>query len=1021
MLPLPLPRCRAWLYSVLTAASFAQAQSSLSSSSVGADGLTGSTTPTSTDTVATATIAGTPVTYSPKFTVPASADTGQNLIPNIVDPQAVDVQSVCPGYKASGIKRDANGFSATLNLAGKACNVYGTDVDTLNLTVQYQNADRLSISISPANIDALNSSWYILPEELIPRPAVDPDADSTAQDNDFQVAWSNDPSFSFSVIRRSTGDVVFSTEGSVLVYEDQFIEFVTSMPEDYNIYGLGEHIHGLRLGTNYTATIYAADVGDPIDDNIYGSHPFYLDTRYFEVDPDTGNLTYVADSSAAAPNSSYVSYSHGVFLRNAHGQEILMRPENVTWRTLGGTIDLFFFDGPTQPEVTKQYQYGAIGLPAMQQYYTFGYHQCRWGYANWSQFEEVVDNFVKFDIPLENIWLDIDYMKEYRDFTTDPNTFPLEEGVQVLKRLHDGGRHFIPIVDSALYIPNPDNKTDAYDTYSRGHESDVFLKNPDGSEYIGAVWPGYTVFPDWLSGASVPWWSDELVRWHKEVAFDGIWIDMSEVSSFCVGSCGSGNLSLNPAHPPFALPGEPGNVIFDYPEGFNITNATEAASAAAASSSQAAATSATASSSATTSYLRTTPTPGVRNVNYPPYVIDNVQGDLAVHAVSPNATHFNGTQEYDVHNLFGHGILNATYHGLLDVFPGRRPFIIGRSTFAGSGKWAGHWGGDNYSKWAYMYFSIPQALSFGLFGIPMFGVDTCGFNGNSDEELCNRWMQLSAFFPFYRNHNTLSAKSQEPYVWSSVIDASKKAMSIRYALLPYMYTIFHAAHTTGSTVMRALAWEFPNDPSLANLDTQFLLGPSILVTPVLEPNVSTVDGVFPGIASGEKWYDWYSQKAVEAKAGENVTLDAPLGHINVFVRGGSVLPMQEARLTTREARQTPWALLVALGAGGAASGQLYVDDGESVAPNATLDVDFVVPEGGKRLVVSGRGTYRDGNPLANVTVLGVGSEPGDVMVNGKSVAEGKRNWDEASGVLKLTGLEEVIEGGAWDGDWTLSW
>jgi alpha-glucosidase len=123
-------------------------------------------------------------------------------------------------------------------------------------------------------------------------------------------------------------------------------------------------------------------------------------------------------------------------------------------------------------------------------------------------------------------------------------------------------------------------------------------------------------------------------------------------------------------------------------------------------------------------YLRTTPTPGVRNINYPPYVIDHVQGDLAVHAVSPNATHQNGMVEYDTHNLFGHQIINATYQGLLEVFPGKRPFIIGRSTAPGSGKWAGHWGGDNASKWYYMYFSIPQALSFSLFGIPMFGVDT---------------------------------------------------------------------------------------------------------------------------------------------------------------------------------------------------------------------------------------------------------------------------------------------------------
>ena len=275
---------------------------------------------------------------------------------------------------------------------------------------------------------------------------------------------------------------------------------------------------------------------------------------------------------------------------------------------------------------------------------------------------------------------------------------------------------------------------------------------------------------------------------------------MTEVSSFCVGSCGTGNVTLNPVHPPFALPGEAGNVIFDYPEGFNITNATEAASALARASSQDAAKSTAVASSTSTTYLRTTPTAGVRDVNHPPYVIDHVQdgADLAVHAVSPNATHANGMEEYDVHNIWGHQIINATYQGLLSVFPGKRPFIIGRSTFAGSGKWAGHWGGDNASKWYYMYFSIPQALSFSLFGIPMFGVDTCGFNGNTDMELCSRWMQLSAFFPFYRNHNVLSAISQEPVRWDAVASASRTAMHIRYSLLPYMYTLFHQAHTTGS-------------------------------------------------------------------------------------------------------------------------------------------------------------------------------------------------------------------------------
>jgi alpha-glucosidase len=530
------------------------------------------------------------------------------------------------------------------------------------------------------------------------------------------------------VTRQSTGDIIFTTKGTHLVYEDQFIEFVNTLPEDYNLYGLGERIHGLRLNNNFTATIYAADVGDPIDRNVYGSHPFYLETRYFSKDGKSPKkpLTQseLQEDYNSCKGSKFESYSHGVYLRNMHGMDVVMKPTNLTWRSLGGNIDLFFFDGPTQPEVTKQYQTSAIGLPAMQQYWTFGYHQCRWGYRNWTETREVVETLRAFNIPLETIWLDIDYMDQYRDFTLDPVTFSPSDAKDFFDWLHGNDQHFVPIIDSAIYIPNPANASDAYDVYSRGNASDVFMQNPDGSQYIGAVWPGYTVFPDWLSSNSVSWWVKEMVEWQKTVGYSGFWVDMSEVSSFCVGSCGTGNVTLNPVHPPFMLPGEVNNVIYDYPEGFNITNATEAAAASSASSSQDAAKSTAPPSSTSTVYLRTTPTPGVRNINYPPYVIDHVQGDLAVHAVSPNATHQNGMVEYDTHNLFGHQIINATYQGLLEVFPGKRPFIIGRSTAPGSGKWAGHWGGDNASKWYYMYFSIPQALSFSLFGIPMFGVDT---------------------------------------------------------------------------------------------------------------------------------------------------------------------------------------------------------------------------------------------------------------------------------------------------------
>ena len=213
-------------------------------------------------------ISGTPTSFRQIFTVPSSADAGATLIPNVQDPQAVDAQAVCPGYKASDVVRDDLGFTATLTLAGEACNIYGNDIETLNLTVQYQSADRLAVRINPAFIDASNQSFYILPDSIVTQPTADPDAGSTSLGSDLSLVWSNDPTFSFTVYRMSTGDAIFSTSGTKVVYEDQFIEFASTLPENYNLYGLGETIHELRLGNNFTKTMYNADIGDPIDEDV---------------------------------------------------------------------------------------------------------------------------------------------------------------------------------------------------------------------------------------------------------------------------------------------------------------------------------------------------------------------------------------------------------------------------------------------------------------------------------------------------------------------------------------------------------------------------------------------------------------------------------------------------------------------------------------------------------------------------------------------------------------------------------
>lgn len=295
-------------------------------------------------------------------------------------------------------------------------------------------------------------------------------------------------------------------------------------------------------------------------------------------------------------------------------------------------------------------------------------------------------------------------------------------------------------------------------------------------------------------------------------------------------------------------------------------------------------------------------------------------------------------------------------------------------------------------------------------------------------------MQLSAFFPFYRNHNTLSANSQEAYIWSSVIDASKKAMQIRYSLLPYMYTLFYFAHTTGSTVMRALSWEFSNDPTLAAVDNQFLLGPALMVAPVLGQGQTKVQAVFPGVKDGTVWYDWYSQERVSASPGENVTFAAPLSHIPVFVRGGYILPQQEALYTTAECRNSSWSMIVALNADGAATGQIYIDDGESLIQKSTLLVDLTASNGS--LYASSRGQYPDTNSLANVTILGVESQPKMVTLNGSPIGGATNStmngtslsssmesyvYNSTSKVLSLKGLQKATSQGAWANDWTLNW
>ncbi len=237
------------------------------------------------------------------------------------------------------------------------------------------------------------------------------------------------------------------------------------------------------------------------------------------------------------------------------------------------------------------------------------------------------------------------------------------------------------------------------------------------------------------------------------------------------------------------------------------------------------------------------------------------------------------------HNLYGMLMGRASEEGLQKLRPGRRPFNLIRSGYAGGQRYAFSWTGDNASTWDHLRLSISMALNMGLSGASMTGPDVGGFNGDCDGELFTRWMQAACLLPFFRSHTSLGTHSQEPWSFGQPYEiVNRLAIELRYKLLPYLYSIVAQYREYGWPVIRPVFMAEPDNPSIRSIDDSYLVGDGLLVAPVLEAGAVRRSVYLPA----GHWFDYWTNELFTG--GQTIEVAAPLERLPLFVKAGIVLP-----------------------------------------------------------------------------------------------------------------------------------
>lgn len=572
------------------------------------------------------------------------------------------------------------------------------------------------------------------------------------------------------------------------------------------VYGLGENVRGInKRGWKYVS--FCADDPNHVEnkESLYGAHNFIIVSN--------NKRKYGVFVDCPSKITFDIGYTHLDKL------SIAIHSEDAA---------LYIIEADTEVEIVKEMR-KLTGKSYIAPFWAFGYQQSRWSYMNEDEVRSVVDGYRSNGMPIDAVYLDIDYMDNYKDFTVSEEKFPQFKSFADEMKARD--IHLVPIIDAGVKIEK------GYDIYEEGVKNNYFCKNAEGEDYVSAVWPGLTHFPDFFNADASKWFGSKY-KVLTDMGIEGFWNDMNEPAIF---------YSKKRLEEAWAK-------IFEYKDkNLDINSFFEFRDLFS------------------------------NLVDYSEFY-HNINGKQVCHD--------------KVHNLYGFYMTRSASQAFDEIRPNKRTLMYSRSSYIGMHRYGGIWTGDNQSWWSHLLLSIKQMPSLNMCGFMYIGSDIGGFGANATEDLVLRWTAFGVFTPLMRNHAALGTRLQECYRFDNK-DMFRNVLQVRYRLVPYLYSEYMKACLEDGMMFRPVAFDYTDDEFAPQVEDQLMVGDSIMIAPVYQQNAKGRYVYLPEDMLFVKLSGENVTVKEEMKKGHHY-IEVAMDEVPLFIKKGAVLPLCKPALSTEK-------------------------------------------------------------------------------------------------------------------------